>query len=67
MDTSVNLNMVPLGSYDILIGVDYLESHNSIIDCLHKSFGCMDEKGKYYTVKGIYKPISTKQISAVQL
>ena len=53
MDTSVNLNMLPLGSYNILIVMDWLESHNVIIDCLHKSFGCMDEKGKYYTVKGI--------------
>ena len=67
MYTLVNLNILPLGSYDILVGMDWSESYNAIIDYLHKSFGCVDEKGKYYTVKGIYRPISSKQISVVQL
>ena len=53
LDTRVNLNILPLGSYDILIGMDWLEAHRAIIDCLHKSFGCMDEEG-------IYRPISTR-------
>jgi hypothetical protein len=26
-NTLVNLNVLPLGSYDILIGMDWLESH----------------------------------------
>ena len=60
MDTSFNINILPLGSYDILISMDLLEPHNAIINCLHKSFGCVDEKGKYYTVRGIYRPISTR-------
>ena len=67
MDTLVNLHIFPLGYYDILIGMDWLESHNAIIDCLHKSLGFRDEEGKYYTVKGIYRPISTRQILAVQI
>ena len=67
MDTSINLNIFSLASYDILIDMDWLESHNSIIDCFHKSLGCRDEEGKYYIVKGIYRPICTRQISVVQL
>ena len=59
LDTTVNLIILPLVSYDILIGMDWLESHKAIIDCLHKSFDCMNEEGKIHTVKGIYKPIST--------
>ena len=47
--------------------MDWLESHNAIIECMHKSLVCRDEEGKYYTVKGIYRPISTRQISVVQL
>ena len=65
MDTSIYLNINHLGSYDILIGMDWLESHNAIIECLHKSLGCKDEEGKNYTVKGIYRPISTQQITIV--
>ena len=28
-----NLNLLPLGSYDVLIGMDWLESHHAIINC----------------------------------
>ena len=59
MDTTLNINILPLGSYDILIGMVWLEYHKAIIDCLHKSFDCMEEEGKRHTVKGVYRPIST--------
>ena len=32
----VNLNILPLGSYLILIDKDWLEQHRGILDCLHK-------------------------------
>ena len=32
LDTSVNLNILLLGFYDILIGMDWLESHKYVID-----------------------------------
>ena len=51
MHTSVNLNILPLGSYDILIGIDWLESHNVVINCLHKSFDCVDAEGNYHTIR----------------
>ena len=53
MDTSVNLNILPLGSYGILISMDWLESHKTIINYLHTIFDCVDEEGKYDTIKGI--------------
>ena len=59
LNTIVNLNILPLGSYDILIGMDWLETHRVIIDCLLNIFYCMDEEGKSHIVKGIYRPIST--------
>ena len=67
MSTTVNLNILSLGSYDILIGMEWLESHREIINCLHKSLDCMDEEGNRHTVKGIYRPITTQQIFVVQL
>ena len=67
LNTTVNLNILPLGSYDILIGMYWLETHRAIIDCLHKICDCMDNEGKRNTVKGIYRPITTRQISAIQL
>ena len=40
--TKVNLNILPLGSYDILIGMDWLEQHYVMLDCLNKSTLCTD-------------------------
>ena len=67
MDTTIYLNILPLGSYENLIGTDRIESHKTVINCLHKTFDCIDEKGNYHTIKGIYIPISIRQISAMQL
>ena len=41
--TYANLNVLPLSSYDILIGMDWLEEHRVNLDCYNKTFECMDE------------------------
>ena len=41
--TCVDLNVLPLGSYDFLIGMDWLEAHRVNLDCYNKTFECMDE------------------------
>ena len=56
--TCANLNVLPLGSYDVLIGMDWLESHRSILDYYNKNFECLNEEGKLKVVKGIPKEIS---------
>ena len=58
MDTTVELKILPLRSYDILIGIDWLESLKTIINCLHKGFDFIDEEGNYHTIKGMYRLIS---------
>ena len=40
--TYANLNIMPLGSYDILIRVDWLEAHRVKLDYYNKAFECMD-------------------------
>ena len=66
LDTLVNLNILLLGSYDILIGMDWLESHKDVIDYLHKFFSSVDEEDKYHTMNEIYRPLSTWKNSAPQ-
>jgi hypothetical protein len=67
MDTSIDLNIKPLGSYDILIGMDWLEKHHAVLDCHNKTFTCLDGYGKHSTVKGVPRPISIRETSALQL
>ena len=64
--TKVNLNILPLGSYDILIGMDWLEQHHVTLDCLHKSILCTDSQWNQVKVQGIPKKVSLRQISALQ-
>jgi hypothetical protein len=38
--TYVDLNVFPLGSYDLLIGMNWLEEHRVILNCYNKTFLC---------------------------
>jgi hypothetical protein len=44
------LNVLPLGSYDCLIGMEWLDQHHAILDCRNKEFTCLDEEGNRKTV-----------------
>jgi hypothetical protein len=49
----VKLNILPLGSYDCLIGMEWLDQHHSLLDYCNKNFTCLDEEGNQKTVQGI--------------
>ena len=67
INTFENVNIMPLGSYHVLIGMDWLDAHHVILDCYNKTFTCLDEEGKQEMVKGIPRPISIQKISSLQL
>jgi hypothetical protein len=66
VNTSVDLNIIPLGSCDILIGMDWLDKHHVVLDFHSKTFTCLDGDGKHSTMKGVPRPISI-EISLIQL
>ena len=65
--TCADLNVLPLGSYDFLIGMDWLEAHRAKLDCYNKTFECLDEEDNLRVVKGFPKAISGRKSSAMQL
>lgn len=65
--SKVNLNILPLWSYNLLIGMDLLEPHRSKFDSYNKIRECFDDKGKFKVIQGILNPISIRQISTLQL
>jgi len=65
--THVNLNVLPLGSYDALIGIDWLEKHKFILNCFEKTFTCLNEKEETVVVKEIPRKVYVRQISALQM
>ena len=36
-ETSMKLNVLPLGSYDMLIGMDWLGQHRVVLNCFVKT------------------------------
>ena len=42
--TIVKLNVLPLGSYDLLIGMDWLEQHKVVLNCYDKTFTCVNNE-----------------------
>ena len=66
-ETFVKLNVLPLGSYDILVRMDWLEKHRVVLNCFDKTFTCINNDGKLISVKGISRKTTVRQISDLQL
>ena len=65
--TWAKLNVLPLGSYDVLIGMDWLEKRKVILNYFKKTFTCLDDKGERVTVKGIPRKVYVRQILALKM
>ena len=58
MHTSAHLNVLPLGSYSMLLGMDWLYLHRTKVDCYDKSIKCLDDNGEHRTLQGKKKATS---------
>ena len=67
LNTGSFLNIFPIGSYDCLIVMDWLDQHHAITDYHNKEFTCLDEEGNLRKVQGIPRAITIREISALQL
>eukprot|EP00253_Pinus_taeda_P018663 PITA_18663 len=64
---TADLNVLPLGSYDILIGMDWLEKHWSLVDCKTKIIYFRDHLGNRKEMQGIKRPVQVRPITTNQL
>ncbi|XP_059075290.1 uncharacterized protein LOC131875236 [Cryptomeria japonica] len=67
LHTSVDLCIMPLRSYDVVLGMDWLGSHQAHIDCRSKRVHCVDDSERSVEIVGIHRPISLRMISAMQM
>ena len=65
LNTRVDLNIFPLGSYDCLIGMDWLDQHHAMLDYHNKAFTCLDEEGNLRKVQGIPRAVTIREISTL--
>ena len=50
--TRVNLYVTILGSYDVVIGMDWLETHEAILNCKTKRLSLVDDEGQRCVIVG---------------
>ena len=58
LSTKADLNILSLGSYDCLIGMDWLDQHHVILECHNKAFTCLDEEGNRRAIQGISRAVT---------
>ena len=66
-ETQVKLNVLPLGSYDVLIGIDWLEKHQVILNYFQNTFTCLNKEGERITITWIPRKVPVRQISSLQM
>ena len=63
----INLNILPLGLYYMIIGMDWLENYKLILNCFDKTFTYVVDDQIVRKIGGISKLVSLRQISTMQL
>jgi hypothetical protein len=57
LSMKAELNILPLGSCDCLIGMDWLDRHHALLEYRKKEFTFLDEEGNQKIVQGIPRAI----------
>ncbi|XP_057866244.2 uncharacterized protein LOC131073765 [Cryptomeria japonica] len=65
--TQVNLYVAPLGSYDVILGINWITEHKAIVNYEDKVINCIDDCGNSVEILGSQKPLELRHISAMKL
>jgi len=66
MATVTNLNLLPLGAYSMLLGVDWLYAHQTKVNCYEKAIECLDQASEQRMLQGKRKPTFVRIITTMQ-
>jgi hypothetical protein len=67
LNIKVDVNVIPLSSYDCLIGMDWLEKHHVVLEYYKKTITCIAEEGKKGNIQGIPRAIVVRDTLVMQL
>lgn len=65
--TNVNLYVAPLGHYDVIIEMDWLEAHSVMLSCRSKTLHFLSDEGQSTIIHGERRTISLRLISSLQM
>jgi len=65
--TKLKVYVTALGTYDLIVGMDWLEAHQAWIDCYGKRILGINDEGEVIQIRGIRRKVSLRYISAMQV
>ena len=66
MPALAHLNLLPLGSYNMLLGMDWLYIHRTKLDFYDKAIKLLDDDGERRILQGNKKPASVRMVTSMQ-
>ena len=65
--TKLKVYVTALGTYDLVIGMDWLKFHRAWVDCSGKTILCMNDERETIQIQGIKRKVSLHFISAMRM
>jgi hypothetical protein len=65
--TRLKVYVTALGTYDLIIGMDWLEAHRAMVDCFAKRVLCVDDEGRPVEIHGVRRKVSLRFISTMKV
>jgi len=65
MPISTHLNVLLLGSYNMLLGMDWLYLHRTKVDFYDKAIECLDENGEEIVLWGKKKATLVRMVTTM--
>jgi hypothetical protein len=65
--TKLKVYVTTLRMYDLIIGMDWLEAHQSMEDCFAKRVLCVDDEGRPVEIHVVWRKVSLHFISTMKV
>jgi hypothetical protein len=65
--TRLKVYVTALGTYDLIIGMDWLAAHRTLVDCFAKRVLCFDDEGIPIEIQGVQRKVSLHFISTMKV
>ena len=63
--TTSDLRILPLGSYGVILRMNWLSAHRARMDCYHKTISCVDDLGVESVISWVRRLIYIYTISVM--
>jgi hypothetical protein len=65
--TRLKVYVTALGTYDLIIGMDWLAAHQALVDCFAKRVLCVNDEGEPVEIQGVQRKVSLRFISTMKV